>query len=1397
MKALNSGENMYRLLNLLWLWLFAASSLFAQVTEDFSDGDFSANPVWIGTADSFTVEAGQLRTRPGNASSATLTLFTATNETFTSWEFFFRFSFNPSTLNFAEFWLATDDTDPSQAQNGYFVRLGGNSGDGIGLYRKQNGSTSAVIAPSDTFLNNPGTQGYIRVLRNGNNWSLFQKITGPDYELAGTGTESFSFPSQGIAILVRSTKTNRGKHYFDDIRAENLAGPDVTPPSLLGATALNATQIDLTFSEATDEVFSAQTSLYSFTPSLSLQSAVRQSDPSRVRLTLSAPMGAGSYTVQVAQSKDLAGNLRSTPESQTFSFDPGQPAGSRTVVINELMADETPPANPGAPLPVAEYVELHNPGTAAVNLKDWILSDLSTQANLPAVTLPAGGYLILCRQADSASFSTFGSVAVVALPSLNNSGDRITLKNQAGLVVDEVDYNLTWYQNPQKDDGGFSLEQINPNRICSGRQNWRASESPAGGTPGIVNSLYNPAPDTSPPIADTLIVVSADTLIVVFNEEIQTQNLTASGFELPGSGIQTLITGRPDNRSLTLVLSPALTLGQTYTLTISGVKDCEGNAMPVPLQRSLIFLPPAAIPFRQLVINEIYADETPSLGLPKVEYIELFNPGNQPRQLKGCSLRVGSSARPLPPHVLYPNQYLILTRADSAASFSGLGPVKGMDFPQLTNTGAEIRLTDLQGNDIDRVAYTLDWYGNTSKDDGGFSLEQINPFRICSGASNWTASTAPTGGTPGKQNSEFSNLPDTLGPVLTGVEILGPQTIQLNFSEPLGSDPATDSLGLTGFTGTIETLYSFPGPESVALTLDPPMQPGTLYILRGKGIPDCSGNLSAAFSAPVGTGLTPDRFDLLITEVQSDDSPSGGLPQAEWLELENRSGKLLQLKGVMLSDGSSEARFPDYLLPAGERLVVSGTSGAPELAAGLPGVRVLGVTSFPSLSQDGEKLFLLNGNGAWVHRFFYKARDYSPWSLLEKGWSLEMIDPSNPCDEKGNWAVCTAPEGGTPGKVNSVNAAKPDASAPDLVRLVIPGPRVLKLVLNELTDSISLAGAEITVSENLTIVNRRFEPGDFSQLFLDLSSDVPVNTVISVTLGPVRDCAGNTSGVKTVQAARPNPARAGDWMLNEILFDPRTGGSDYLEIRNRSPHYLDLGEIRVANREEGKRVTEEITPVEPGGLVLLTTSIPLTLRDYPRGNASRFVETSLPTFSADSGTVRILGPSGEEWEKYFYSEKHHARIIDETKGVSLERIAPGLPAENSDSWQSASRDAGFGTPGLENSQSRDYDPVAGFAADPEVFSPNGDGNRDFTFFRYTSDKPGLIASLRVYNADGHLVKRVTETSNLGTENEWKWDGRTEEGRLARMGMYMAVLEVTEPGGSARSLRIPVAIAHDR
>ena len=55
-------------------------------------------------------------------------------------------------------------------------------------------------------------------------------------------------------------------------------------------------------------------------------------------------------------------------------------------------------------------------------------------------------------------------------------------------------------------------------------------------------------------------------------------------------------------------------------------------------------------------------------------------------------------------------------------------------------------ILDNMGNIIHAVNYTVDWYQDAVKSDGGWSLELINPESPCQGASNWIASDNFSGG---------------------------------------------------------------------------------------------------------------------------------------------------------------------------------------------------------------------------------------------------------------------------------------------------------------------------------------------------------------------------------------------------------------------------------------------------------------------------------------------------------------------------------------------------------------------------------------------------------------------------------------------------------------------------
>jgi hypothetical protein len=908
-----------------------------------------------------------------------------------------------------------------------------------------------------------------------------------------------------------------------------------------------------------------------------------------------------------------------------------------------------------------------------------------------------------------------------------------------------------------------------------------------------------PPPDTLPPNLQFAGFIPPQSIDLQFSESLD--SLFAADVNrysiTPAQTILSATRLTSDRRKIRLALADTLAPGN-YNIQVSSSRDAAGNTQVNAQNVLFSYYPKQPIAARQLQVNEIMFDPDPVIGLPPAEFLEIHNHGNSPLQLEGVKLAVGNYAPVLLPSFVLPaGGHLTLCDEQNRPDFQQFGPTLGINLPLLSNSGSNIRLIDFQDNETDRVAYMPDWHDTTSKKDGGWSIEQVNPDLICSSKSNWRSSRAEVGGTPGQPNSVLSLQPDLVAPVLRKSERVGNSSLILEFSEPLNALPLTlGEVEINGGISVTEIIWRSPNAESFQLNFSAPFPVGEVYQLIIRNVKDCAENLLPLLEMPVGIGRSPKRFELLMTEVQADDSPENGLPQAEFVEIFNNSTSLLDLSGIKLSDAGGSASLPSRLLAPGEYLVLCGTTSQAKFSA-LSGVRAQGITSFPTLNLEGDNLTLSTSDGKQLHRFFFRSSQFSPFSRWEKGWSLEMIDTGNPVGEAGNWAISTAAAGGTPGKENSVKAIKPDLEPPQLRRISIPDSTMIRFDFNEQLDSLSLWELTVEISGH-SISGRVISDADFSVLQVKITPPLSLNTEVVVQLTGARDWAGNANNnLITKKIGRPNPPIPGSWMLSEILFDPLTGGSDFVEIRNVSIGYLDVKDIRLANgTDEGDPHAESFL-LAPGEFALFTESIPLTLRDYPKGKAERFIEINLPSFNLDSGTVRILDLRGAELEKFAYSEKYHAPVLDEVKGVSLERISPNLPSNSSNSWQSASADAGYGTPGYENSNERNFDMAGGFKADPRVFSPNGDGNRDFTLLSYELPETGLFGNLRIYSATGLLIKDLAQSVNLGAGGFWKWDGRNEDGRPVAAGMYLAVLELNKQGAESKSLRVPLAIADDR
>ena len=171
---------------------------------------------------------------------------------------------------------------------------------------------------------------------------------------------------------------------------------------------------------------------------------------------------------------------------------------------------------------------------------------------------------------------------------------------------------------------------------------------------------------------------------------------------------------------------------------------------------------------------------------------------------------------------------------------------------------------------------------------------------------------------------------------------------------------------------------------------------------------------------PVGSAAqSANRFDIIITELMADPSPVVGLPNSEFIELKNISTTAISLQHWKIADGVGAATISsNFELQPDSFVIICPNAAVAQFA--IHGTTI-GVSSFPSLNNDGEIVMLYSPEGKIIHAIEYSSNWYQNDVKREGGWSLEMIDTKNPCGGINNWKACRAMKGGTPGSINSVD----------------------------------------------------------------------------------------------------------------------------------------------------------------------------------------------------------------------------------------------------------------------------------------------------------------------------------------------------------------------------------------
>jgi len=655
---------------------------------------------------------------------------------------------------------------------------------------------------------------------------------------------------------------------------------------------------------------------------------------------------------------------------------------------------------------------------------------------------------------------------------------------------------------------------------------------------------------------------------------------------------------------------------------------------------------------------------------------------------------------------------------------------------------------------------------------------------------------------------------DTIPPKATKVSLTSTYSLMIYFNEAVDSASA---VSLTNYQLTYNGAHPISAnwnpafPDRVAIGFNQSFPQGQILDISIENIKDATGNISGKQLLSF-TLYFIKAYDIVINEIMADPAPKVGLPEWEYIELYNRTNLDLSLDSFTLQIGNKEKLLPDTIIRAGAYVLIGSQNAQNELSKFGP---FIPLTSF-ALTNGGQQLILKNKAGMMLHQIKYSDQWYADNNKSEGGWSLEQISPWNPCGCSKNWAASKDLKGGTPAALNSIYDSITDHTAPKIERINALDPIHIELIFSEPMDSSTLKGPvanyEIEGIGAPVFIDMNYPA--YRSIVLTFANPIVMNQIYHfIAKGGIADCAGNTIIYHQgdfIPFGLADHADSNDIVINEILFNPQSGGVDYVEVYNRSEKILDAKDLRLANWDDESNNYKNIKEIAPDGFQLFpgeyyvfSTNTAAVEKQYFVKNPEHMIEIpSMISMANTSGNVLLLNSSFQLIDRMDYTEDMQFALLQNPKGISLERLNYNRPSNDPGNWHSAAStgedysqtSAYAGTPSYINSQFTSGGEFDGEVwLDQEIFSPDNDGYQDVLNIQFKFPDAGYSGTFIIYDSQGKLIRNLLNNELLSTSGTITWDGLDNQKHKANIGMYIIYVEVFNLQGDVKHFKLTTVL----
>jgi len=1065
---------------------------------------------------------------------------------------------------------------------------------------------------------------------------------------------------------------------------------------------------------------------------------------------------------------------------------------SGTLLINEIMY------NPQSGN--SEWFEIINNSTRKINLAGWMFKD--SQNSLNTITeninyIPKDSFIVVSENRSILNQYADISEKQVVIPEtfsiLNNDRDSLILIGPDGNNIDGLQYKSSWGK-----DKGRSLERRSAKKSSNLANNWSLAKSDQKASPGRINTIAMRNYDLK---IDSVWITPKS---IIEDDSGKVNIAIKNGGLKTISDYSVLINIFPEDSSRGSILQDELEVsknieseevhersirfedipGGVYSYTVHVISDRDQNV------KNNFYSDSIRIGYKEgsVVINEIMY--SPARG--EAEWIELYNTTNRVINMEGWELTdaikkwetiTDSTMK------IEGQDYYILAASNefmqSYPSFEGECKIIS-DFPTLNNTSDKLILRDAADHKIEEVNYNSNWGGAENR-----SIERRNPYSDEMAKNNWGTSQDSLGATPARDNSILKYDYDLS---IVGKEV-GFKKKQVKSGQLVRFNLQVKNKGIEKSTKFNITLYRDENKDSSGNNFEevwklrniPPLKSDSLRNIQGKIFSSNPGHNTYICKLEAEKDYTPYNnkiYDflevsypnraLVINEFLA--APSD--QQVEYIELYNQTEGRINLKNWKFNNSwKSWSITGDYRVPAGDYYILTSDSMIFNYYS-LEQENIIVSDEFPGLNNNSDSLKLLDLTNKEIDMVHYDEN----WGV-EEGKSFERSLPEEPSENPSSWEIATAEQGGTPGAFNSISPLEYDLGLDTLIYTN----------QGDTSDVFSLffycsnAGRKTAKNASIQIINGAGEvvkERTIPEMESGVQKEVPVE------VGPfprgTHFYRGEIEWNKDLNSENNSDIfkiyvsfLKGELIVSEFMpipHDIRKKGqstAEYIEIYNFTHQDVNLSDwsITDANTADNYNI--------PNGAVIegkefLALAEDSSIVNYKTINQSNYsVLPKFPDLNNDKDMIVLKDPRGKIIDSLSYSSNWNLK-----EGFAKEKLYLDKP-NLSNNWRSSTADGG-GTPGYQNSvKVENLAKKPGLRAEPQAFSPNGDGEKDKIGFYYRLSYNTANITVTVYDLKGRMIAQPADNKYTSKQGVVHWNGDSKQGGKARVGRYIARIKAVD------------------